>query len=76
MDIKEKILLRKRSLIETINDQLKNIYQVEHTRHRSVKNFFVNIVSGLIAYKFQEKKPKLNLNLKWSECFEKIPAVI
>lgn len=76
MDIKEKILLRKRSLIETINDQLKNIYQVEYTRHRSVKNFFVNIVSGLIAYKFQEKKPKLNLNLKWSECFEKIPAVI
>lgn len=76
MNIKEKILLRKRSLIETINDQLKNIYQVEHTRHRSVKNFFVNIVSGLIAYKFQEKKPKLNLNLNWSEYFEKLPAII
>lgn len=76
MDIKEKILLRKRSLIETINDQLKNIYQIEHTRHRSVKNFFVNIVSGLIAYKFQEKKPKLKINLNWGEYFEKLPAII
>jgi len=76
MDIKEKILLRKRSIIETINDQLKNIYQIEHTRHRSVKNFFVNIVSGLIAYKFQKKKPKLDIDRRWYELFEKSPMVI
>ncbi len=55
----EKILLRKRALIETVNDQLKNISQIAHTRHRSVANFLVNLVAGLIAYTYQEKKPSL-----------------
>ena len=55
----EQILLRKRSIIETVNDQLKNISQVEHTRHRSVPNFLTNIFSGIIAYIFQDKKPKI-----------------
>ncbi len=58
----DKILLRKRSLIETVNDQLKNISQISHSRHRSVVNFMVNIIAGLIAYTHQEKKPSLNLN--------------
>lgn len=61
MPILDKILLRKRALIESVNDQLKNISQIEHTRHRSVANFLVNVVSGLIAYTHQEKKPSLNL---------------
>jgi hypothetical protein len=43
-------LLRKRALIETINDQLKNISQIEHTRHRSVTGFMVNLIAGLVAY--------------------------
>jgi hypothetical protein len=55
----DKILLRKRSIIETINDQLKNISQIEHTRHRSVNNFMVNMLCGLIAYTFQAKKPSI-----------------
>ena len=59
---KDKILLRKRSLIETVNDQLKNISQIEHTRHRSPNNFLVNLLSGLAAYTLQTKKPSLNLN--------------
>ena len=46
----DKILLRKRPLIETVNDQLKNLCQIEHSRHRSPFNFLVNLVSGLIAY--------------------------
>jgi len=62
MPIVDKILLRKRALIETVNDQLKNISQIEHTRHRSVYNFMVNIVAGLIAYTWQPKKPSLNLS--------------
>ena len=61
MDIKDKILLRKRALIETINDQLKNISQIEHSRHRSPSNFLINLLSGLIAYCHQKKKPSLNL---------------
>jgi hypothetical protein len=44
-----------------VNDQLKNIFQIEHTRHRSLPNFMVNIISGLIAYTYQDKKPSLNL---------------
>lgn len=57
LKLKDKILLRKRAIIETINDQLKNIYQIDHTRHRSVFNFIVNLLSGLIAYCFRENKP-------------------
>jgi len=59
MTMKDKIFLRKRSVIETINDQLKNIAQVEHSRHRSFGNFITNLVAGLIAYSFQEKKPSI-----------------
>lgn len=62
----DKILLRKRVLIESIHDQLKNICQIEHSRHRSVFNFLVNLLAGLIAYTYQEKKPSLNLEFKGS----------
>jgi hypothetical protein len=61
VNLEEKLLLRKRSIIETINDQLKNISQIEHTRHRSITNFLVNLVCGLIAYCHQEKKPSIKL---------------
>ena len=57
----DKVLLRKRALIETINDQLKNVSQIEHTRHRSVAGFMVHLLCGLIAYSFQPKKPSLGL---------------
>ena len=50
------VLLRKRSIIETIIDQFKNICQVEHSRHRSPKNFFNNLFVALIAYNFNETK--------------------
>jgi hypothetical protein len=57
----DKLLLRKRAVIESVNDQLKNISQIEHTRHRSVWNFYTNVVAGLIAYTYQERKPNLQL---------------
>ena len=60
----DKILLRKRAIIETVFDQLKNISQIEHTRHRSFWNFLVNIMAGLTAYALREKKPSLNYNVK------------
>jgi hypothetical protein len=59
----DKLLLRKRSILETITDQLKNISQIEHSRHRSLANFMVNLVAGLIAYSHQPKKPSLALDL-------------
>jgi hypothetical protein len=59
----DKLLLRKRSIIETVNDQLKNISQIEHSRHRSPFNFFVNLIAGLVAYTCREKKPSLNIRL-------------
>ena len=57
----DKLLLRKRAIIESVVDQLKNISQIEHTRHRSPINCFINIIAGLIAYCHQPKKPALNL---------------
>lgn len=64
ISVVDKILLRKRSIIETIFDQLKNISQIEHTRHRSFWNFLVNVIAGLAAYTWREKKPTLNYNVK------------
>ena len=61
LKLRDKILLRKRVLIETVNDQLKNISQIEHTRHRGRGNFLVNLLSGLAAYSHQPKKPSLKL---------------
>jgi transposase len=62
MPLAERLLLRKRSILETIIDQLKNISQIEHSRHRSPVNCLVNIVCGLIAYCHQPKKPALALD--------------
>lgn len=61
MSLRDKILLRKRSIIETVNDQLKNISQIEHTRHRGIGNFLVNILGGIAAYCHQPKKPSLKM---------------
>ena len=58
----DKLLLRKRAILESLIDQLKNISQIEHTRHRSPINCFINIIAGLIAYCHQPKKPSLHLS--------------
>jgi hypothetical protein len=62
MSLSDKLLLRRRALIESVADQLKNISQIEHSRHRSPLNFCVNLLSGLIAYCHQPKKPSLHLD--------------
>ncbi|VEP13354.1 transposase (fragment) [Hyella patelloides LEGE 07179] len=56
----DKILLRKRALIETVNDQLKNIFHIEYSRHRSIWNFLVNLMAGLIASSYLPQKPSLD----------------
>jgi hypothetical protein len=73
MPLMDKLLLRKRAIIETVNDQLKNISQIAHTRHRSVDNFIVNVIAGLIAYSHQPSKPALNLK---NEDLAFLPALI
>ena len=61
MQWQEKILLRKRSLIETVNDTLKNVCQIEHSRHRSPINFLAHLIAGLVAYTRLPKKPSLKI---------------
>ena len=61
MSVSDRLLLRKRAIIETVNDELKNIAQVEHSRHRSLDNFIVNILGALSAYCFFPKKPCLRV---------------
>ena len=74
MNLHDKILLRKRALVETVNDELKNVCQIEHTRHRcidnfasnlvaGIDNFASNLVAGLIAYNLLPKKPSLNIDI-------------
>ena len=67
----EKLLLRKRSVIETVNDELKNICQVEHTRHRSIAGFILNIMGAIAAYSFFPKKPSIKKDIE-----ENNPALI
>jgi hypothetical protein len=62
MHLSAKLLVRKRAIIESIIDQLKNISQIEHSRHRSPTNFVVHLIAGLLAYSHQDKKPGLHLD--------------
>ena len=63
MNLYDKILLRKRSVIETVNDELKNVCHIEHTRHRLIDNFASNLFAGLIAYNLLPKKPEMNIEI-------------
>jgi len=58
----DRIILKKRFLIETVNGQLKEFCNIDHSRHRSKTNFLVNIISALAAYQLKPKKPKLSIN--------------
>jgi transposase DDE domain len=62
MPIYDRLLLRKRAVIETINDELKNVAQLVHSRHRSILNFAMNVLAVIVAYSFCEKKPKVNFD--------------
>lgn len=58
-----KLILRKRSIIETVSDKMKNVCQIERTRHRSVDNFATNLPAGLIVYNLLSKKPSINIDI-------------
>ena len=61
LPLQDKLMLRKRFIIETVNDHLKNNEQIEHSRHRSFTNFSANLLAGLIAYQLQPKKPSIRI---------------
>lgn len=61
MSLWDRAMLAKRFIIETINDQLKNISQIEHSRHRSINGFILNLMAGLVAYCLKDNKPSLNI---------------
>ena len=73
MDLNEKILLRKRNIIETVFDYLKNKMNLEHTRHRSPINAFVHILSTFISYCFKKNKPSINYGFDLSQNYALIP---
>ncbi len=62
MSLFDRLMLQKRFVIETIFDQLKNISQIEYTRHCNVKNFIVNLIVGLVACTHQPVKPAIKLS--------------
>ena len=73
MPLLDKVIARKRSIIETIHDQLKNISQIVHTCHRSPTHFLLNLLGGLLAYTFQAKKPALHFE---QADLKRLPALI
>lgn len=66
MSTADKIILRKRALIESVNDELKNIAQIEHSRHRSIDGFIVNVLGAIAAYCYFPKKPSIDLEFEKS----------
>ena len=62
LPLQDRVMLRKRAVIESVNDELKNICQIEHTRHRCFTNFITNLIAGLLAYSFLPKKPSIKVN--------------
>jgi len=62
LPLQDRLMLRKRALIESVNDELKNIYQIEHRRHRCFTNFITNLIAGLLAYSFLPKKPSIKVD--------------
>ncbi len=61
LDFMNNVYLRKRAIIESVNDALKNTCQIEHSRHRFFDNFLGNLIAGLTAYSFPDKKPSIKL---------------
>ncbi len=72
----DRAILKKRFIIETVNDQLKNISYIEHSRHRSVHGFILNLIGGLIAYSLKENKPSLNLTAQEFELLKSNSLII
>lgn len=63
LPLQDRLMLRKRAVIESVNDELKNICQIEHTRHRCFTNFITNLIAGLLAYSFLPKKPSIKVDI-------------
>jgi hypothetical protein len=64
MPVTDKVMPRKRAIIESVMDRLKDISQIEHGRHGGVADCFVDLAAGLTAYTWRGKKPSLNIRLK------------
>ena len=60
MTQEDKIIIRHRALIESVNDELKNIATIEHSRHQSIANFLYSTFAAIAAYTYFPKKPSLN----------------
>ncbi len=70
----DKVLLRKRAVIESVNDELKNICSIQHTRHRSIQGFLNNAICAMIAYQSFEKKPSIKIEHELDDSMPMIPA--
>ncbi len=62
LPLQDRVMLRKRAVIESVYDELKNICQIEHTRHRCFTNFITNLIAGLLTYSFLPKKPSIRVD--------------
>jgi IS5 family transposase len=69
LPIADKIMLRKRFLIETVLDTLKSEMGLEHSRHRSPVNAMVHVLSCLAAYAFRPGKPTIPMIDKQLEAY-------
>jgi len=75
MSVVDKILLRKRGIIESVNNKLKNSCQIEHHRHRSRWNFLVNLISGIVAYAYDSSKPCIQMSKKQRQTLLNLVAI-
>ena len=76
VDLEAKFMLKRRSIVETVIDQLKNICQIDHTRHRSPINFLNNFHSAIAAYYFKPVKPRLKSSYKKRDTFNPLQLTL
>ncbi|WP_428485301.1 IS982 family transposase [Rhodopila sp.] len=69
MPMADKIMLRKRFVIETVLGILKSDMRLEHSRHRSPVNAMIHVLSCLVAYAFRPGKPSISLAGKQLEAY-------
>ncbi len=63
LPLQDRLMLRKKAVIESVNDEIKNICQIEHTRHRCFANFITNLIAGILAYSLLPKKPSIRVDV-------------
>jgi len=64
MVMQDKLMLKKRGVIESVGAILKESFNIEHSRYRNPMTLLINVCAALIAYSFRENKPSIHKKVR------------